>query len=89
MKVIIEIPEKSVKLAASILLQACSNESEENTLNQAVENAKEAQTDLDLSEICEDESAILYLVLATNGINCHLQKMKEHEREETNRSSHR
>lgn len=77
MKVIIEIPEKSVKLAASILLQACSNESEENTLNQAVENAKEAQTDLDLSEIDEDESATLYLVLATYGINCHLQKMKE------------
>lgn len=77
MKVIIEIPEKSVKLAASILLQACSNESEENTLNQAVENAKEAQTDLDLSEIGEDESATLYLVLATYGINCHLQKMKE------------
>lgn len=77
MKVIIEIPEKSVKLAASILLQACSNEREENTLNQAVENAKEAQTDLDLSEIGEDESATLYLVLATYGINCHLQKMKE------------
>lgn len=77
MKVIIEIPEKSVKLAASILLQACSNESEENTLNQAVENAKEAQTDLDLQEIGEDESATLYLVLATYGINCHLQKMKE------------
>lgn len=76
MKVIIEIPEKSVKLAASILLQACSNESEENTLNQAVENAKEVQTDLDLSEIGEDESATLYLVLATYGINCHLQKMK-------------
>lgn len=76
MKVIIEIPEKSVKLAASILLQACSNESEENTLNQAVENAKEAQTDFDLSEISED-AASLYLVLATYVIDCHLQKMKE------------
>ena len=77
MKVIIEIPEKSVKLAASILLQACSNESEENTLNQAVENAMEATIDLDLSEIGdESDVASLYLVLATYGINLHLEKVK-------------
>ena len=77
MKVIIEIPKKSVKLAASILLQACSNESEENTLNQAVENSMEATIDLDLSEIGdESDVASLYLVLATYGINFHLEKVK-------------
>ena len=78
MKVIIEIPEKSVKLAAAILSQACSDESEEGVLNQAVENATKATTDLDLSEIGTKDSdvASLYLVLATYCINCHLEKLK-------------